>query len=194
MSIIEISNYQIHNSKISSQKINAICLCFCMDLTAIQTAKYVGLSRQTINHYYKIIRDVLPHPILHKPTKSLSVGYVTIQNRAYFYSKHDENYFYIERNSALFNDLYDDYLLPLTQRTKVNCIRLIYNAYTQKYTSLGYFHHDLALNDFITTRLKKFRGLKKERHALHIKESILRFNHTQKELQEIISLKLGLQI
>ncbi|RXJ60316.1 hypothetical protein CRV04_04760 [Candidatus Marinarcus aquaticus] len=164
-----------------------------MDLTASQTAKYVGLSRQTINHYYKIMRAALPQEMVDKPIKSLSVGYMIIQNQAYFYAKQEENYFYIEMNSSLFNDLYETYLFPLTHHTKANCIRLIYNAYTQKYISLGYFRHDLALNDFISTRLKKFRGLKKESHALHFKESILRFNHTQKELQKMLSLKLGLQ-
>lgn len=193
MSIIEISDYQIYNSKLSSHKINEICLCFCMDLTASQTAKYVGLSRQTINHYYKIIRAVLPQESLSSPLKSLTVGYIMIQHQTYFYAKKEESYLYIDQKSQLYSDLYDEYLLPLTQHSKANSIRLIYNAYTQKHTSLGYFHHNTDLNDFITTRLKKFRGLKKESLEQHIQESILRFNHSQNELQSMIALKLGVQ-
>jgi transposase-like protein len=44
-------------SKISTQKINKILLCFSEDLTATKTAKLLNLNRRTIDRYFSIFRD-----------------------------------------------------------------------------------------------------------------------------------------
>ena len=45
------------HSKLSLYKIKKILKCFSMDLTALQTADFLQLNRNTINRYYKIFRQ-----------------------------------------------------------------------------------------------------------------------------------------
>jgi len=44
------------NSKISNYKKRKVISCFCLDLTATQTSKLLGLNRNTINRYFNIFR------------------------------------------------------------------------------------------------------------------------------------------
>jgi len=46
-------------SHISDKKIREILHCFCLDLTATNTAKLVGISRPTINKYYDRFRKII---------------------------------------------------------------------------------------------------------------------------------------
>jgi transposase-like protein len=43
--------------RLSTQKVNKIFLCFSEDLTALQTAKVVGVNRNTVNSYFKELRE-----------------------------------------------------------------------------------------------------------------------------------------
>jgi len=43
-------------AKISSYRLKKLLHCFCEDLTALQSAKLIGLNRNTVNRYYKIFR------------------------------------------------------------------------------------------------------------------------------------------
>jgi len=43
--------------RLSTQKVNKIFLCFSEDLTALQTAKIVGVNRNTVNTYFKELRE-----------------------------------------------------------------------------------------------------------------------------------------
>lgn len=43
-------------SKLSDYKIKKILKCFCLELTAMQTAKQLNLNRNTIDRYYNIFR------------------------------------------------------------------------------------------------------------------------------------------
>lgn len=43
-------------SKLSNYKIKKILKCFCLELTAMQTAKQLNLNRNTIDRYYNIFR------------------------------------------------------------------------------------------------------------------------------------------
>lgn len=42
--------------RLSKQKVNKILQCFCADLSATQTAKLVGVNRNTINTWYMQFR------------------------------------------------------------------------------------------------------------------------------------------
>lgn len=49
----------LKKAKISSYKIKKIIECFCLDLTATQTSKFLGFNRKTINNYYTKFRAVI---------------------------------------------------------------------------------------------------------------------------------------
>jgi len=46
----------IKSSKLSDYRIKKIMKCFCLDLTATQTSKLLGINLNTINRYYNIFR------------------------------------------------------------------------------------------------------------------------------------------
>lgn len=53
-------NAYVKNAKYSSYKFRQILKCFCVDLTATDTAKLTGLSRNTINIIFGKVRRRLP--------------------------------------------------------------------------------------------------------------------------------------
>ena len=68
-------------SKLSIYKIKKVIKCFCLDLTATQTAKLVDLNRNTINRYFNIFRQAIYRYQLDQRRKF--VGEVEI-DEAYF--------------------------------------------------------------------------------------------------------------
>ena len=52
-----MKNKYCHRSRISERKIREIVRCFAADLTALQTAELTGLNRNTINRFYRGLRE-----------------------------------------------------------------------------------------------------------------------------------------
>jgi transposase-like protein len=50
-------NKYIKHAHISERKFKEILKCFCVDLTAMQTAQLTGINRNTINRYYQKFRQ-----------------------------------------------------------------------------------------------------------------------------------------
>ena len=74
----------IKYSKLSDYKIKKILKCFCSDIDATKTAEILGLNRKTINHYYRIFREV----IFEKQQQDLSLFFGEIElDEAYFGAK-----------------------------------------------------------------------------------------------------------
>lgn len=46
-------------SKLSSYTLKKVIQCFCLDLTATQTSKLLGLNRKTINRYFNLFRRMV---------------------------------------------------------------------------------------------------------------------------------------
>ena len=70
-----------HNRPISNYKQKKIISCFCLDLTATQTSRLLGINRNTINKYFKKFRQVIYQYQISQ--KQLFVGEVEV----------DESYF-----------------------------------------------------------------------------------------------------
>lgn len=74
----------IKYSKLSDYKIKKILKCFCSDIDATKTAEILGLNRKTINHYYRIFREV----IFEKQQQDLSLFFGEVElDEAYFGAK-----------------------------------------------------------------------------------------------------------
>jgi transposase len=59
-------------SRLSKQKRRKIVECFAADLSATQTAKVVGVNRNTVNLWYRSFREQILEDIESSPTKKLS--------------------------------------------------------------------------------------------------------------------------
>lgn len=171
-------------------KIKKICYYFCKDLTAIQTANKLNVSRQTINYYYKIIRDFLAGESYILDKKIFCIEYIKIQNRYFFYIHSNAMIYLIEdysQDSSKLNIFIKNHVEKnLINNSKRNGVRIIYNKNTKNFTILGYYTSSNDLQNFVNNRLKKFRGIKKEHLQHHIKESLFRFNHSFDEINQKI--------
>ncbi|MGL4987619.1 MAG: hypothetical protein ACRC5H_10875 [Treponemataceae bacterium] len=57
-------------SRLSTYKINKIVLCFSEDITATAAAKIVKVNRNTINSYYKFIREKIVQKAIAEAAKN----------------------------------------------------------------------------------------------------------------------------
>lgn len=204
MSTNEISNY-LKNTKIENKKLKQICQYFAKDYTASQTAKKLELSRQTINNYYKIIRNLL----LEKQNElisfikindfcnnSFSIKYIKTGNYICYFIECNQKVFFINSQEDCLpniNKFINKYLdSSLLTNRKVNCAKVLFNQKEKKYLIIKIFKTDNNIQEFIDYRLKKFRGVNKQKLILHLKESQFRYNYSSEFLYETLLSLLNL--
>jgi transposase len=51
-----MKNKYVSRSRISESKFCTLVRCFSADLTALQTAEFTGLNRNTVNRFYRGLR------------------------------------------------------------------------------------------------------------------------------------------
>jgi transposase-like protein len=65
----------IKRVKISERKLRLIVRCFCVDLTALQTAKIVSVNRKTVDRYFGFLRElVVQSAILERQESQIENG------------------------------------------------------------------------------------------------------------------------
>ena len=191
MSKQENTNIKIYikNAKIKSDYIYKICDCFIKDYTAMQTAQETGFSRQTINHYYKIIRTkIMEQTILEQSLNTskivieneIEVKHINIYNHNIFVVDNKKGIFILNNQSLLPNNL-SLYLEKniknkLINHKKANSVRILYNKENNTYITLGFFKSDNDFELFFNTRLRKFRGVNKNNFHMHLNETLFRYN------------------
>lgn len=190
MSRLENTTIRIKNSKISSETLQKICLCFSEDMTASQTAKQCGYSRQTINQYYKLFRMQLLHiqeqlekkkmqELLEK--YSLEVQYIQLYGENIFYLQVENKIIILDKEiieNESFKIFLTTQLMPqLINHKRANAARILYNKNTKHFLTSGYLCTQHSFDDFIQNRLKQFRGINHNNIHIHLKESQFRFNH-----------------
>lgn len=190
MSRLENKNIITNKIKIETSQLKKICYFFSKDLTASQTAQRLNISRQTINSYYKIFREILFDSYIYSKNDEidLNITYMKIYEKNIYFLQEEnkivlldkENFIFPNINSFIQNKLEQ----TLINHKKNNSVRLIYNKYTKNFTILGFYTTNTGVQTFIDTRLKKFRGIKKENLHGHIKESFFRFNHSNSQIYE----------
>lgn len=195
MSKVENIKIQIKNAKIKSEHLQKICYCFSKDYTAIETAKLTGFSRQTINHYYKLIRTKLfENSIITDYKKvnsllkedSLEIKHLKIYNYDVFYIQNKEGIFILDKELLLPNNL-DSYLKKnikdsLIKHKKANCARILHNKRNDSYITSGFLKSDNSFELFIQQRLRKFRGINKNNFYMHLKECLFRYNYNNNDV------------
>lgn len=200
----EIYNY-LKNSKIQDKILERICYYFAKDYTASQTAMQLNLSRQTINNYYKIIRNLLlqkQNELIYfmKENKfcnnSFSIKYIKSGTNISYFIECNKKIFIIDSNNGFLPNI-DIFIKEhlessLLNNKKMNCAKVLFNKNDEKYLVTKVFKTTNLIQDFIDSRLKKFRGLNKENFILHLKESQFRYNYSSKYLYETLLSLLNL--
>lgn len=197
MSKLENINKYIKNSKINTKQLKKLCHCFAHDLTASNTAKEVGLSRQTINSYYKMIREFLiekeDNLNLNKnfDKSSFSLKYINLQSQIIYYIQYNDTPYILDETNVnlkeIVNFINTNIKNNLVSNKNVNTAKILYHTYQNEYFVATYLNSINNLDNFINTRLKKFRGLNKSNNELHVKESILRYNNNESFLIDSLS-------
>ncbi|WP_320036084.1 hypothetical protein [Halarcobacter sp.] len=200
MSKLEFINNHMKNTKLKKEKLLMICNCFAEDLTAIETAKKVGLSRQTINSYYKIIRTYLidqqnMSDSLYLSSclneDSLTIKYFIYNSNPIFYIQDGSRIYFINEENKILNKLnqFINNTLKdlLINHKRANCARVLLNANNNEYYVSSFLKSSNEVETFIINRLKKFRGINKTNYTTHIKESFIRHNYTQESFVNQLS-------
>jgi len=175
-------SYQSTRNKILVLKIKKICHYFSKDFTASETSNKLAISRQTVNSYYKLIRDSLNYESFVLDENIFCIEYIKIQNNYFFYINKNSYIYLLENESKVLTESIKRNLINSSK----NGVRIVFNRYTKKFTTLAFYTSNNELQKFVDERLKKFRGIKKENLKNHIKESIFRYNYPLEELNKKI--------
>lgn len=200
MSRIENITIKIKHSKV--KKIEKICSYFSQDYTAIQTAQELGISRQTVNSYYKILREKLSSEfisfdsiILNKllETKILHIKHLNIYNQDIFYVSYEDHILVLDQGDSLhttLNEFIQNSLKDsLCKHRKANCARVLLNQDKQSFIVSGYLREtNDSFEKFLLKRLKQFRGVSKEKIFSYLKESQIRYNSSSASIYQQIIL------
>ena len=141
--------------KLSQYKIKKILYCFSQDLTAIQTANFLKLNRNTINRYYRLFREKI---LIASEAENGFEGELEL-DESYFGGKHhkgkrgrgSENkipvFGILKRNGKVYTQIIPDSssetLLDIVQ-TKIKPDSIVYTDSFRAYNKLslkGYKHY-----------------------------------------------------
>jgi transposase-like protein len=178
--------------KIETSQLKKICFFFSKDFTASQTSEELKISRQTINSYYKIFRELIfdSYIYLKKDEIDLNITYMRIYEKNIYFLEKKNEIFLLDKENLIFPNInifiQNKIEQTLVNNKKINSVRVIYNEYTKNFTILGFYSGNTNVQNFVDTRLKKFRGIKKENLHNHIKESFFRFNNPNIQIYEKI--------
>ena len=204
------------HSKLSPYKIKKILKCFSMDLTALQSADFLGLNRNTINRFYKLFREKISK---YCATQGVLVGEIEL-DESYFGGKFkgkrgrgSENkipvFGVLKRNSKVYTEIIPDAkskTLRSIINKKVHPLSVVYTDAYKAYDGLildGFEHYRInhsaefargknhingieSFWSFCKRRLTKFNGLRAQDYYLHIKECEFRFNHRNEDIYDIL--------
>lgn len=200
MSRNENVTIKIKYSKVKN--LEKICSYFSQDYTAIQTAQKTGISRQTVNNYYKLLRtkiteefnyidEIILKEILE--TKLLHIKYINVYKTDIFYIKYKNKILVLDElnsyENKLSNFLQSSLKNPLTKHKRANCARVLLCKDNQTFLLSGFLKdEDDSFEDYLQTRLKQFRGISKEKLFFYLKESQIRFNSPSEMIYQKIML------
>ena len=188
MSKLDIKNLTNTKTKLEFEKLKEICFLFSKNLTATQTANNLNISRQTINSYYKIFRELLFNQLvlIDKNQINLTISYIKIHQDYFYYLENsltlieNNNSFFHEIEYFIKNHLHNTFL----RNKKLTKVKILQNTHKKDFLVLGFYSSSQEINKFVNSRLKKFRGINKENIQLHIKESLFRFHNSQSEIYD----------
>ena len=122
---------------------------------------------------------------------SFTLKYINLNSEIIYYIQCNESEYILEETNKSLNKSFNFVTLKvkysLITGKKVNTARVIYDSTQDEYFIATYLHSTNMLEEFISARLKKFRGLNKNNTTLHIKESILRYNNNKTTLLDSLS-------
>jgi DNA-binding CsgD family transcriptional regulator len=181
-----------------------ICFYFSQDYTATQTAQEMGISRQTINNYYKILRDKLNEEFIGldnlileeiSTMQLLNIRYINIYKTDIFYIICENKIIIlnesVESNSKLNSFIQTSVKDPLSKHKRANCARVLKNKDKETFlVSVFLKKEDNTFEDYLQTRLNQFRGINKEKLFSYLKESQIRYNSSPSIIYQKIILNL----
>jgi len=179
-----------------------ICSYFSQDYTAKETSLEVGISRQTINYYYQILREKtneefisFDDTILEKLLKSetIYIRHINIYKTDIFYLQDNDKILILDEKTLLKSKLHSfiesSVNKAITKHKRANCARVI-TSHDKKtfFLSVLLKNDDYVFEEYLLGRLKKFRGINKEKLSAYLKESQIRYNSTPSIIyQELLS-------
>jgi len=182
-------------SKLSNYQIKNILKKFCLELTAIQTAKDLGFNRHTIDHYYLIFRQRITD--YQEQQKIKLRGHIEI-DESYFGSRHFGDprgrstatkipvIGLLKRNGLVYTEILPDAsrssIMPIITRLIQKSKSNIYTDRWRSYDSLvfsGYEHHRINHSKEFVTSHNHINGI--ESFWSYVKRKMRKHNGIRKD-------------
>ncbi|MCC6286438.1 MAG: hypothetical protein IT249_01000 [Chitinophagaceae bacterium] len=203
-----MKNKLLKGAHLSEHKYKEIVQLFCEDVTATQIAEISGVSRVTVNNYFKLIRN---HIAAHYEKKTAAAhAYVDVLSRDNYSFEEKLYYGFSVNHGKVFTQWLkniDDSVLKLFINSVPGSTNEISSSF-QNFQAIADCHawrlHLLPaqvnntsglanalpeINNFwehTKSRLHKFRGMNKNMLNLHIKECEFRYNYRNEELFPVL--------
>ena len=105
MSRLENKNIITNKIKIETSQLKKICYFFSKDFTASQTAEKLNISRQTINSYYKIFREILFDSYINSKNGEidLNITYMKIYEKNIYFLQEENKIVLLDKESFIFS-------------------------------------------------------------------------------------------
>jgi len=205
MSRNENITIKLKYAKIKS--IEKICLFFSKDYTAIECAKELGISRQTVNQYYKILREKIDTEFISCDelvedfldyTNVFHIRYTKIYMKDVFYIENAGKVLLVDGTSTLCNNLkkfiWSNLEESLKKHKNANCARVLFNKKDSSFLVSGFLKKEDSFQEFLENRLKQFRGVKQEKLPFYIKESLVRYSFSHEVIYKKLLLSFNKNI
>lgn len=178
-------------SGLSKYYLKKVIQCFAIELTATAAAEELNINRNTINKYYKQIREAIAnYQQIHlknllplQATNTFSLTWHKHKGLTLASEVEDDPLYYfllIEQNGQVYVKTDDNYKqMQLTKSNSVNNNSLPTELLMNK-TMRNFYY-------FSKEKLSRFYGVKSEYIYLYLKELEFRFNNQDKDLLQIIS-------
>lgn len=166
-------------NSLSKQRIKKIVNCFAAELTAIDTANKLKIHRNTVNKYYRIIREMIAH---HEE-----------ENFKNYYADSNAAFYRLcwNKNTGL-NLLPDDDTLNyflMAYQGKIHIAPeevVIENALNPEASNSEDARSAQFFYNYAKTKLIKFYGIRPQYAYLYLKELEFRFNNQDKNISSLI--------
>ncbi|MBS1750306.1 MAG: hypothetical protein JST63_10405 [Bacteroidetes bacterium] len=197
----------LKGAHLSERKCREILELFCDDLTATQIAEISGVSRVTVNNYFKLIRNRIAGYCVKKYSISHLQTHTHISNEADYRYEEQAYYGFVMKQGAVYthwlknmdDKIFGQFVNKTVQIPSAKCVPSVFEGFHAiadcDAWNLYWLNpvENLIETDDLTAeiksfwqhtrgRLQKFRGMNKKMLFLHIKECEFRYNYRNDEL------------
>lgn len=181
----------IKYGKLSNYRLKTLLMCFCEDLTAIQTSKVSGINRNTVNRYYGILGEKIA--VYQESVNGGFRGEIEL-DESYFGGKGKGRrgrgiakipvFGILKRNGRVYTQI----IRNATKREIRPIIRQFVHSSSTVYTDRWRAYDGVVVDGYKHYRINHNHGIRAKDFYLHLKECEFRYNERRNIYKKILQI------